>query len=166
MGKDERVSTMSDDFYLPLHKEAQFPNLRRGEYRVTSIETSNYNCIAHAASKCDNWWWPVGSGSYWPGGVPEETLDAFIAAYGTEGFAVCQAQSRDPEPGVERVAIYVDDDGTPTHAARQLPDGTWTSKLGGWEDIMHVSLEAMEDKDDLGLGYGKVALILKRSVPA
>jgi hypothetical protein len=68
------------------------------------------------------------------------------------------------EAGFEKIAIYVDGDGVPTHAARQLSDGAWTSKLGEWEDIRHLTLEAMED-DGLGLGYGKVSLILKRPAP-
>jgi hypothetical protein len=73
-----------------------------------------------------------------------------------------EAQGRELEHGVEKVAIYVDCDGVPTHAARQLADGTWTSKLGEWEDIQHDTLEAMEDREDLGLGYGKVGLLLRR----
>lgn len=71
-------------------------------------------------------------------------------------------QSYDLEAGIEKIAIYVDANGVPTHAARQLADGTWTSKLGEWEDIQHKTLEAMEDSRGLGLGYGKVKLILKR----
>jgi hypothetical protein len=50
-------------------------------------------------------------------------------------------------------------DGTPTHAARQLPDGTWTSKLGISEDIQHAL-------DDLaGAVYRAVVQILKRALP-
>lgn len=148
--------------YLTFDKEAYFPNLRRGEYRVTSPEESGYNCIAHAADKNDSWWWPVGPGAYWPIERGDETLDAFVLAYQTAGYARCERQSRNLEPGIEKVAIYVDGEGVPTHAARQLPDGSWTSKLGEWEDIQHRTLEAMEDKDGLGLGYGRVALILRR----
>jgi hypothetical protein len=83
-------------------------------------------------------------------------------AYSVEGYAVCATQSRVLENSIEKVAIYVDDAGGPTHAARQLADGTWTSKLGEWEDIQHNTLEAMEDSGGLGLGYGKVALVLRR----
>ncbi len=66
----------------------------------------------------------------------------------------------------EKIAIYVDTDGVPTHAARQLPDGSWTSKLGDWEDIQHQTLEALEtgnDKAHQELGYGKVAKIMRRA---
>jgi hypothetical protein len=46
------------------------------------------------------------------------------------------------EPGFLKVALY----GTGltyTHAARQLADGKWTSKLGKGEDIEHDSSNNM-----------------------
>jgi hypothetical protein len=152
--------------HLPIDREAYFPNLQRGQYEVTSIETTDYNCIAHAAGKDDNWWWPAPLPAYWPQGVElEETMDSFVLAYAVEGYAVCPNQSRELENGIEKVAIYVDGAGIPTHAARQLADGAWTSKLGEWEDIQHNMLEAMEDSGGLGLGYGTMALILRRVRP-
>jgi hypothetical protein len=57
--------------------------------------------------------------------------------------------------GVEKIAIYVRSD-IPSHVARQLPNGKWTSKLGLREDIEH-DLEALE-----GPEYGSVVLILSR----
>ena len=59
------------------------------------------------------------------------------------------------EPGHEKVALYVLD-GKPTHAARQLPDGAWTSKLGRQIDIAHTVC-ALE-----GPAYGQIAVFLKR----
>lgn len=35
--------------------------------------------------------------------------------------------------------------------ARQLPDGSWTSKCGGNEDIAHFTLDALES---YGLAHG------------
>jgi hypothetical protein len=61
-----------------------------------------------------------------------------------------------PGPGLEKVALYADANGCPTHVARQLPNGRWTSKLGELEDIEH-DLPALEG--DL---YGSVTLVLKR----
>ena len=40
------------------------------------------------------------------------------------------------QDGYEKIAIYALD-GEPTHAARQLDTGRWTSKLGKHEDIEH-----------------------------
>ena len=70
------------------------------------------------------------------------TLAAFIAAYATIGFEPCD--DGQPEAGFEKIAIYVDDAGEPVHAARQLPSGVWTSKLGGANDIEHGSPEGVE----------------------
>ena len=91
-----------------------------------------------------------------------ETVEAFVSAYATLGYAKCEESSAVLEAGFEKVAIYVDANGVPTHAAKQLPNGAWTSKLGEWEDIRHATPEAVEDDGALGLGYGKVAVFLKR----
>jgi hypothetical protein len=62
------------------------------------------------------------------------------------------------EVGQQRIALYATANGVPSHAARQLPDGRWTSKLGRWEDIEH-RLPALE-----GESYGAVVQIMKRSM--
>ena len=63
------------------------------------------------------------------------------------------------EPGFQKVALY----GSAliyTHAARQLPTGKWTSKLGGGVDIEH------DTPDAVGGGiYGEVVDIMKRAIP-
>ena len=61
------------------------------------------------------------------------------------------------ETGIEKVAIFVDKDFLPTHAARQLEDGAWTSKLGEEEDIMHIQLEHVS-----GQIYGLPVLVMRR----
>lgn len=143
---------MSDDL------ESVFPQLSRSAYSITSPPTPEYNCIAWAAGDTERWWWPVaGSYAYWPSNVPvQETLDAFIQTFVTLGFMPCDDSQT--EQGYEKVALYVDLNGKPTHAARQLPQGRWTSKLGQGQDIEH-------DLDGLtGSVYGSVAQILKRPI--
>ena len=139
--------------------EASFPRLRETGYRITSPATNEYNCIAWAAGESDRWWWPDPSGiSYWPEGAPrQETLEAFLVAFSTVGFELCSSEV--PEGGVEKVAIYVNALGEPTHMARQLSSGGWTSKLGKSEDIEHQF-----DSLDGSQVYGSVAYILKRSL--
>ncbi len=136
--------------------EQYFPNLRDTSYRSTSPATPEYNCIAWAAEDQSQWWWPDAMGlGYWPAGVArEETLRAFEDAYGTLGFRPCD--DADLEPGFEKVALYARAS-VPTHAARQLPDGRWTSKLGPLEDIEHDSPDGVA-----GDSYGNVALVLRR----
>ncbi len=85
----------------------------------------------------------------------EETVAGFIRAFGQFGYAICD--TGDLETGYERLAVYADETGTPTHMARQLPSGQWTSKLGELEDIQHLTLAQLSGSD-----YGQVAQILKR----
>ena len=86
----------------------------------------------------------------------ERTAAAFVAALATLGYQLCEGEAL--EPAFERIALFADAEGRPTHAARQLPSGVWTSKLGKAEDIEHRlrDLEAVL--------YGTV-LILKRPTP-
>ena len=62
-----------------------FPGLDGSAYDVTSPSTALYNCIAWAAQRDDQWWWPDAMGQYyWPVKASrEETLQAFEKAYGT-----------------------------------------------------------------------------------
>ena len=77
------------------------------------------------------------------------TLEAFCEAFATIGYERCFDDGF--EPAFEKVAIFVDQSGVPSHAARQLPTGKRTSKLGRMEDIEH-ELRALE-----GGAYGSVA---------
>jgi hypothetical protein len=126
--------------------QAQFPNLNATNYVITSPVDPGYNCIAWAADNADRWWWPL-YGHYWPPGMPFDlTIDNFARLFEAMGF--------------ERVAIYAQN-GVPTHGAKQLPTGRWSSKLGSSEDVDHESLMLLE-----GAKYGQVAVILRRLLPS
>jgi hypothetical protein len=88
----------------------------------------------------------------------ERTVAAFEEAFTSLGYTPCEAEGY--ETGFEKVALYATTDGRPTHMARQLPDGRWTSKLGEQVDIEH-ELHALAG--DL---YGTVVRILRRAYPA
>lgn len=141
--------------------EEVFPGLAKGDYRITSPANADYNCMAWAVADTGKWWWP-GSDErreYWPPGLLREaTVSAFQAAFALLGYVPCAEQ--EAEPGFEKVALFADYSGKPTHAARQLSTGRWTSKLGRMEDIEH------ELHDLEGAVYGTVVLILKRPVSA
>jgi hypothetical protein len=127
---------------VPFHEYVKnaLPNATASDCRITSPTSWTYNCIAWAAGHTDAWWWPV-PGRFWPPAAPrEESLAAFIAALETQGFSPCS--SPDLEPGVEKVALYALES-VPTHAARQLSSGWWTSKLGPSFDIEHADLDAV-----------------------
>lgn len=136
------------------------PNISPDQYQITRPETSDYNCIGWGAEEDDRWWDPTDPDQYWPDEVPRElTIAAFIQAYATIDYIACD--SVEFEPGFQKLAIYARDDGQPdsgqpTHVARQLPNGRWTSKIGEFEDIEH-ELEGLT-----GFYYGTVTQILKR----
>lgn len=134
----------------------RFPKLAVEGFEVTSVPDRRYNCISWAVGEKERWSWPADC-FYWPTGVERNaSLSAFAAFFARCGYIPCD--SRDPEVECEKVALYVGRDYLVLHAARQLQDGRWTSKLGSSFDIAH-SLTGLE-----GPEYGFVAQILKRPV--
>ncbi len=135
--------------------EDVFPGLRGQAYQITSPKDHRYNCIAFAAGDDRNWWWPDAVGEdTWPAAVARAvTLDAFRDAFATLGYRVCDNDQL--EPGYEKIALFALA-GVPKHAAKQLPNGRWISKLGQSEDIEHAL------HDLTGVVYGSVVLVMKR----
>ena len=136
---------------------AVFPNLTEEEYAETSPATRRYNCIAYAAGVEARKWLPdpMRIGCWPPNVARKETLDAFIQAFATLGYEPCQDGVN--ERGFEKVALYADSDGVPTHAAIQRDDGAWQSKLGDCEDIEHTRLECLNSDS-----YGAPVQFLRR----
>lgn len=139
-----------------IHLDLRYPNLATTDYNVTSPKSQEYNCFAWAAGDQERWWQPTPEDQfYWVEGVTmEETLAAYIQAYATLGYQICKDDSL--EIGYTKIVLYISDEGLPTHAARQLASGMWTSKIGALEDIQH-KLEGLT-----GERYGKVGQVLKR----
>lgn len=137
--------------------ENYFPILKYSGYKITSPATIEYNCIAWAADDNEAWWWPdLFYQYYWPPDVPREVnINAFVKAFETLGYKVCHTSTY--IPGYEKIAIYAKPSGEPTHAAKQLESGKWTSKLGGLEDIEHDHHEGV-----CGEVYGSVVVFMKR----
>ena len=114
-----------------------FPRLAEFGYEITSPDTGIYNCIAWAAQDQTAWWWPRASfygpgvmgGSYWPETLPSgATISNFVEMFVQLGYENCE--TGDLEAGFEKVALYALR-GSPTHAARQLPDGLWALHRSG-----------------------------------
>src|SRR5882762_1106477 len=124
----------------------QLPNLVPGSYRSASPCTRRYNCIAWAAGEDHLWWEPDQLKIYyWPPGVPRAySVEAYIGAFATRRYEVCLDSAL--EIGYEKIALFaaITPVGPyPTHAARQLPTGSWTSKLGPCEDIEHDAVDSV-----------------------
>ena len=133
--------------------EEIFPNLRKDNYRITSPESHEYNCIAWAAGDTSAVWWPHNQ-YYWPPDINRiETLEAFINAFESLSYNICDSGKF--EEGFEKIAIYVKEE-KPKHAARQINAKYWTSKLGPYLDIEH-EIEGVSDSK-----YGSIAVFMKR----
>ena len=135
-----------------------FPGIA-GKFRKTSSNDANYNCLTWALGRSDIWLSPVVRipPYSWPPGIPEEwSVAAIREIFVREGYTE-ETDSVELEDGWEKVAFFIENNGDPTHFSRQLPNGKWTSKLGGLIDIEHNNLKCLE-----GPHYGRQGLILKR----
>lgn len=141
----------------------ELPFLTDQNCHVTSPATNRYNCLAWAAGENRRNWWPDPAGiGYWPATVRREvSIGAFVDAYGTLGFRLCFDGTL--EEGLQKIAIFgkgVMGSEIPTHAALQLENGRWTSKLGPCEDIEHATPDAVN-----GPVYGTVVCYMVRPRP-
>jgi hypothetical protein len=146
---------------MPKAWEPAFPQL--GIYEDHSPRTpyrgklARYNCWAFAAGEDHRRWDPDPGGQYyWPPGTARAyTIPAFVAAYGTRGYKLCgHGKLRSTQ---EKIVIYATPNGIVQHAARQLQDGRWISKMGDEEDIIHRDPMSL-----IGTYYGKPVLFLQR----
>jgi len=122
-----------------------------------------YNCIAWAAHDTHHFMWPEANAD-WPFWSPlVNDREAFLTAFHGFGYRVCD--NSHVERWFEKVALY-ELNGEPKHMARQLRDGTWTSKCGGAEDITHFTLDALESHGPhpLKAEYGRPEVYLRRLV--
>ena len=168
------------------HLELSFPKLADAGYDKTSettglpSEPGSYNCISYAANDpYSRWWWPSPVG-YWPPWAKkrEETVACFVRTFSRLGYMVCAGSHK--EFAFEKIALYAIhiskmklmppgawrdlEEWRPTHMARQLRDGTWSSKCGGLEDITHYTLDALESYEPRS-EYGIPVVYMKRLLP-
>lgn len=127
-----------------------------------SPEDSRYNCFAWAVNYKDRWWGTDENEDFWPDGIPrEETLEAYIESYRQIGYEVCEEEL--PEKGYLLIAIYVDHDGEPSHAAKYNPEtGLWESKLGVRQDVEHDFADEFILNE--GVDYGTLAIFMKKQI--
>ncbi len=136
------------------------------DIEVTSPPTINYNCIAWAAEDDKHWWEP--GGYFWPDGILRTyTIKSYIQAYQSLGYQITQDSFL--EQGYQKIALYIDANGIPSHASRQLSDGWWTSKLGRAYDVKHPFFTTWPDVVIEGTlyglsNYGNLAVVMKRKI--
>lgn len=134
-------------------------------FKITSKQDSSYNCIAWAYNMNDKWMWPntgeypfLDGVHYWPNdSVMEPSVKNFIEAFRLKGYECCD--NGNFEQGFQKIALYAKQGSDEcTHAARQLRNGYWTSKMGSGEDIQHGTAFTIE-----GGPYGEVRCFMKRA---
>jgi hypothetical protein len=143
-------------------------HLQGSDYCVTSEETEDYNCASHAMNVTKCALWPGYPEFYkWPVEGASDTVESFRELFRLLGFEDCGNDSS-PESGWQKIALY-SRQGLPTHLARQLANGRWSSKLGDYEDIDHITLEALRGREPETLDaltardYGQVHSIFKKA---
>jgi hypothetical protein len=100
--------------------------------------------------------WPNISNYFWPVGIPDiDHIDSFIELFKSIGYVVCVDGLL--EDSFEKICLY-EKDWLPKHAARQLPNGSWASKLGPMHDVEH-SEHALDGGD-----YGQISVYMKRRI--
>lgn len=130
-----------------------FPRLGDG-FEVLAPASSTYNCIAWALGKDDRWVWPSGHGRQ----VNTADFDALFAFH---GYKRITSLNYDKVAGYDKLVLYAkaNEFGVPepTHGARQLTDGSWSSKLGKLPLIRHLH------PDDIDGGtYGEAYAVYTR----
>lgn len=134
-----------------------FPWLQPGNHDKTSPSDFKYNCIAWAAGDDTQWW---DAGAYWPISPSPDAIyiGALQRVFEEKGFEVVGEAVY--EDGFDTVALYADAIGMWKHAARLLPDGTWTSKMGESYDIWHADEFSVS-----GPAYGEPVVYMRRPTP-
>jgi type VI secretion system secreted protein VgrG len=124
-----------------------FPRLGNN-YEVLRNGTSSYNCIAWSLGITNKWIWPGTS------------LPAFDKLNNDHGFHRISGLDYKVEAGVDKVVLYgkkKDGKTVVTHQARQMSDGTWTSKMGKMAVIRHATPDSLDGPD-----YGRPIAVYTR----
>jgi len=160
LGNFQGIPRMKERLALDLERE--YPNLTPDAYKVTSRQDKRYNCVGWAAKRDQHKWWePIKEpGCFWPPSVPfDHSFRNYVKVFESLGYVECKDAF--PENGLEKVALFKDLLGHFTHVSHQLENGTWSSKLGPFEDVRHDTNYSLEGKGAKE-GYGYVSVLMKR----
>ena len=132
-----------------------FPNLSGENFQIVGVCTEQYNCIAYAAGDTTRRWWPNGI-DYWPSwATGNNRMESLMEALAGLGYEKC-ADGK-VEDGYQKIVLY-GFQGSFEHAAVQMPNGRWHSKMGQGPQIEHHSPESLS-----GGPYGDAMIYMRRS---
>jgi hypothetical protein len=133
-----------------------FPKIQNISSSKTSDPDPCYNCIAWAFGDNNRFWWPNKKWAYWPlQTMGMSDSEAFADLFLKGGWHT--TDNHGFETHSIKVSLFALN-GVPTHAARLLPSGKWTSKLGAWIDISHEFSELD------GPEYGQVLTVYRKAI--
>lgn len=166
------MSFMDEQMIFRVFPKLQIDSL----FRISSPNNINYNCIAWAGLHSDEFWWPEvfpynrldGVKYNWPFKLPnDDKLKYFVELFSNLGYIEESDNIDNEHPEFRKIALFITANSNIsdrfnsecTHAARQLKNGLWASKLGRNHDIEHANPYDLE-----GQAYGQIAIILKKYV--
>jgi len=131
----------------------QFPNLT--DFELYENTSDLYNCISHSIGM-KVWAWPKEGGhrNYWPISNMNEDKKSFDEFYAYHGYNICNMDFR-YNPNYSKIALYGKDN-NPKHAAKQIDEIWWESKIGQSEIIRHKLFDLE------GFKYGDVIEIYQK----
>ena len=134
------------------------PKLKGKKWKIIDVEFDliKFNCFSFVIDIYDDW--SGASTKSWTLSNRKPILENYIKFFSLHGFELCDNETY--EKNFEKIAIYIDEDGYVTHAAKQFND-MWRSKLGSHEIIEH-KLEWLSGYDFNN--YGKVGTIMKKNI--
>jgi len=162
--------TYPSGYVIALDEEQRaekWPHLILGEnFEFTSPKKRGYNCVAYALGEVNKDIDMLALSKridLTPFGLSNDKLDHSINGYiklisGLYSYEVCD--NSEVEENFDKIVLFegLDEDGDISflHIAKQLDNGIWTSKMGAFEDIEHLTPDAVN-----GL-YGQPKVFMKR----
>ena len=139
---------------LKQHLNLKFPKLKNEDYNIVGDYSDKYNCIAYAAGDTNRSWSITQGNYYWPDyATRTRSIESLKQVFVGIGYEQCNDNKI--ENGYKKIALYESEEGW-THAAIQMPNGYWRSKLGDGPIIEHKNPQSLSNKE-----YGKPTIYMK-----
>lgn len=135
-----------------------FPSLSGEDFKILEPPSRNFNCVAFAAGDTTRIW-DYNEGYYWPPWATRDSrMESLKEVFAGLGYESCVDGTT--EDGYRKVALY-EEKGTTQHAALQVSNGRWRSKMGQGPVIEHHKPESLS-----GEVYGVPTTFMKKALPA
>ena len=135
-----------------------FPNLANENFEVVGGPSDRYNCVAYAANKKDQPWDYNHRGHWPPWANRNDRIESLKQVF--LGLECEECRDSELEDGYQKVALF-EVQGQAKHAALQMPNGRWRSKIGDGPLIEHDTPESLA-----GELYGNPTVFLRRMLNA